>query len=265
MNIISFPKLNMVFNIRPVIFYIGNKPIYWYALIILTGFLLGMFFVYKTCEKRGVEKNNIWDIALYGLVSGIVGARIYYVLFALDEFSSFWEIFEIWNGGLAIYGGIIGAAIAAFIYCRIKKLNTAKVFDVCAPGLLIGQAVGRFGNFVNAEVYGKETSSLLGMSINGNAPVHPLFLYESLWNIMGLIIILLLRDRKKRDGQIFCLYIFWYSLGRLFLEGMRNPAYILYVIPNVLGISQLAAAIFIIASASFFVYLHCKKPNNEEK
>ena len=265
MNAISFPKFGITLNINPVAFSIGSKPVYWYALIILTGFLLGLLLVYRTCEKRGVQKDNIWDIALIGLIAGIIGARIYYVLFALDEFDSIGEMFEIWNGGLAIYGGIIGAAIAAFIYCRIKKLSVPKVFDVCAPGLLIGQAIGRFGNFVNAEVYGGETASLFGMSINGGAPVHPLFMYESVWNIIGLIILLAFRDRKKADGQVFCLYIFWYSLGRLFLEGMRDTSYILYAIPNVLGISQLVAALLIIASASVFVYLQIKQSKTEKE
>lgn len=259
MNNIAFPKLGLSFNIDPVAFSILSKPIYWYALIILSGFLLGLLFVCKTCEKLGVKKDNIWDIALFGLIFGIIGARIYYILFALDEFDSVWEFFQIWNGGIAIYGGIIGASVSAFIYCKIKKLNTANVFDVCAPGLFIGQAVGRFGNFVNAEVYGGTTSTVLGMSINGADPVHPLFLYESLWNICGLILLLILRGKKKADGQVFCFYIFWYSLGRLYLEGMRNPSYILYAIPNVLGISQLMAAIMIIASVSGFVYLAVKK------
>lgn len=259
MNVISFPRLGITLNINPVAFRIGSKPVYWYALIILTGFLLGLLFVYCTCEKRGVKRDNIWDIALFGLVAGIAGARIYYVLFALDEFSSLLDTLKIWNGGLAIYGGIIGAAISSFIYCRIKKLNTRNIFDTCAPGLLIGQAIGRFGNFVNAEVFGRETDFLLGMSINGRPPVHPLFLYESLWNAAGLILILLFRDRKKADGQVFCFYIFWYALGRLFLEGMRNSNYILYVIPNVLGISQLVSALLIVLSAAAFIYLNIKK------
>lgn len=258
MNVISFPGLGITLNINPVAFSIGSKPVYWYALIILIGFLLGLLFVYKTCEKRGVKRDNIWDIALFGLVAGIIGARIYYVLFALDEFPTFWDTLRIWNGGIAIYGGIMGSAISSFIYCRIKKLNTRNVFDVCAPGLLIGQAVGRFGNFVNAEVFGGETDSLFGMSINSRPPVHPLFLYESVWNIVGLALILLFRDKKKADGQLFCFYIFWYALGRLFLEGMRNSSYILYVIPNVLGISQLVSALLIVLAAAAFIYLHLK-------
>lgn len=259
MNVISFPRLGITFNINRVAFSIGQKPIYAYALIILAGFFLGLMFVYKTCEKRGVSRDSIWDIALIGLVAGIASARIYYVVFALDEFNSFWDMFKIWNGGLAIYGGIFGAAVSAFIYCRVKRLDTRNVFDVCAPGLLIGQAVGRYGNFVNAEVFGRETSSLLGMSINGSAPVHPLFFYESMWNILGLVLLLIFRDKKKADGQVFCFYIFWYALGRLFLEGMRNSSYILYVIPDILGISQLVSALLIVLSAAAFIYLNKKK------
>jgi phosphatidylglycerol:prolipoprotein diacylglycerol transferase len=255
MNSIAFPHLGLSFNINPVAFSIGIKEIYWYALIILTGFLCGLLFVYFTCEKYGVKKDNVWDIALLGLIFGIIGARIYYVIFALDEFSSVIEYFQIWNGGLAIYGGIIGAIISAYVYCRIKKLNTPLVFDVCAPGLFIGQAIGRFGNFVNCEVYGGETNSLFGMSINGASPVHPVFLYESVWNIIGLLLLLMLRRKKHANGQIFCFYIFWYSLGRFFLEGMRNPRYILYLIPNVVGVSQAVALLaMIIAFAMFIVF-----------
>lgn len=261
MNVISFPKMGITLKISPEAFHIGHKPIYWYALIILTGFLLAVLFVTRNSRKYNVEPENVVDIAIFGLLFGIIGARIYYVLFALDEFTSIADVFKIWNGGLAIYGGIIAAFITAAAYCRIKKLNTLNVFDVCCPGLFIGQAVGRWGNFVNAEVFGGETELPWGMSINNAPPVHPLFLYESLWNILGLILLCLFRRKKTADGQIACFYIGWYSLGRLCLEGMRNPAYILYVIPNVLGISQLVAVIGIIAAASgfFVLYTRAKK------
>ena len=158
MNTIAFPKLGLNMKINPVAFHIGGKEIYWYALIILTGFILGALFVLKTCRKRGVNPDNVYDIAMFGLIAGIIGARLYYVLFSLDEFDSFWDVFKIWNGGLAIYGGIIGAFISTAIYCKIKNLNVLNVFDVCCPGLLIGQLIGRWGNFVNAEVFGRETS-----------------------------------------------------------------------------------------------------------
>lgn len=264
MNSIDFPDLGLSFNINPVAFSIGAKNIYWYALIILAGFFAGVFFVYFTCEKRGVKKDTVWDIALFGLISGIIGARTYYVLFALDEFSHWTEYFEIWNGGLAIYGGIIGALISSYIYCRIKKLNTPLVFDVCAPGLFIGQAIGRFGNFVNCEVYGGETTSILGMSINGAAPVHPVFIYEAAWNILGLILLLLFRRKKRVDGQQFCFYIFWYSLGRFFLEGMRNPHYILFLIPNIIGISQAVALLAMLISGTMFVVFSRRVQKNKD-
>ena len=258
MNVISFPKLNITLNINPVAFMIGSKEIFWYALIILTGFFAGFGFVYATCEKRGVKKDNAWDIAFYGLISGIIGARIYYVLFALDEMKTFWDVFKIWNGGLAIYGGIIAAFISTFVYCKIKKIKVLNAYDVCVPGLFIGQAIGRFGNFVNAEVYGKKTALPWGMSINGSDMVHPVFLYESLWNVVGLILIIAFRDNKKTDGQVACFYVFWYSLGRFFLEGMRDTKYILYAIPNVLGISQIIAIIGTVGAVVVFVILQRK-------
>ncbi len=259
MNKIAFPSIGITLNIDPIAFSIGSKGIYWYALIILSGFLLGLLFVCSTCEKRGVSKDNVWDVALIGLVAGIIGARIYYVLFALDEFDTFADMFKIWNGGLAIYGGIIGAFISTVIYCRVKKISLLKMIDVCAPGLLIGQIIGRFGNFTNAEVYGRATTGLFGMSINGAPPVHPLFLYEAAWNALGLIVLLIFRKKKRADGQVFCLYLLWYSLGRLVLEGMRDTSYILYAIPGIIGISQLASAALILISAALLIYLPKRK------
>ncbi len=254
MNNIAFPHLNLSFEVSRVAFTVFGKDIYWYAICILSGYILGLLFVYFSAKKRGVDPENIIDICFWGLIFGIIGARIYYCIFDWKSVGGFWGIFKIWEGGIAIYGAIIAAILTAYIYCKRKKLNTLNVFDVCAPGLLIGQAIGRWGNFVNAEVFGGETSTLLGMSINKNPPVHPLFLYESLWNLAGLILVLIFRDKKKADGQAFFFYVFWYSLGRLFLEGMRNPEYILFLIPNILGISQLVALIGIITGITGIIY-----------
>ena len=253
MNNISFPGLGISLDISPVAFSIGAKPIYWYAIIILAGFLAGLLFVAKDSKKYGLPSENVWDIAIIGLLSGIVCARIYYVLFALDEFESFWDIFKIWNGGLAIYGGLIGGIASAAVYCKIKKLDFLNACDVCCCGIFIGQAIGRWGNFVNTEVYGGPTSLPWGMSVNGAPPVHPLFLYESVWNLIGLVIYCILRPKKKANGQLICFYIGWYSLGRLFLEGMRNPEYILYAVPGAVGISQIVAAIGIIIAVAGFI------------
>ena len=174
------------------------------------------------------------------------------------------DIFKIWEGGLAIYGGIIGGILTALVYSKIKKLNVFHVFDIGCQGLFIGQAVGRYGNFFNTEVFGGETAFFTGMSINGGAPVHPLFFYESCWNILGLILVMLFGKKKKTHGQIFCFYCFWYSLGRIFLEGMRQPEYILYAFGKV-GISQIVAGIFIICSIVLFIKLGKKKEIKDEQ
>lgn len=263
-NRIGFPKLGLEFTINRVAFTVFGVSVYWYALIILTGFLLAVLFVTKTCKKRGIDVDNVYDIAFYGLIFGIICARIYYCIFdpgCLD--GNILNVVKIWEGGIAIYGGIIGAVISTVIYCKVKKLPILKSFDVCTPGLLIGQAIGRWGNFVNAEVYGGPTDSIFGMTINSLSPVHPLFLYESLWNVLGLILILIFRDKKRADGQVFFAYTLWYSVGRLILEGMRQSQYILYIINGVLGISQLVAGSLIIASIAMLIILGRTKNTNE--
>lgn len=260
-NNISFPSLGLNLTINRIAFTILGKPVYWYAIFILSGFLLGLLFVYKTAKKQGVNPENVYDIAFWGLIFGIIGARIYYVIFDPDCLKgNILNIFKLWEGGLAIYGGIIAAIITAFVYCKIKKIPVLKTFDAVCPGLLIGQAVGRWGNFTNAEVFGKTTNSILGMSINGAHTVHPLFLYESLWNISGLIIILLFRSKKKADGQVFFFYLLWYGIGRLILEGMRQNEYILYLVDGKLGISQAVSAILIIVSV-ILLFATYKKTN----
>ncbi len=258
-NNIAFEKLGLEFEINRTAFSIGGVNIYWYGIIIAFAFIAAVLFVVSDCEKRAVKRDTIYDIAIYGLIFGLLGARLYYVIFDFDSVrGSFLNFFAIRNGGIAIYGGIIGAAAAAYVYCRRKKLNVLNVFDVCAPGLFIGQIIGRFGNFVNAEVYGRQTDLPWQMSINSGAGVHPLFLYESFWNLVGLIFLLIYRRRKKADGEIFFLYILWYALGRIWLEGMRESEYILYLIPDVLGISQVVSAAAIIAAAVALVRVRRK-------
>lgn len=260
---IAFPKLGLDFEISRIAFSVFGKPIYWYAIIIVTGFLLAAAFVARGAKKRGLDPENIWDIALYGLIFGLVGARIYYVLFDLDTIKdSIWNFFKIWEGGIAIYGAIIAAVITCYVYCKRHKLPVLKIFDFCCQGLFIGQAIGRWGNFVNAEVYGGETTLPWGMTIDGGSAVHPLFLYESIWNVIGFLIVLLVRDRVKTDGKIFSFYILWYSFGRLFLEGMRQSEYILYLAGNV-GISQVVAGIGILAGLSGLVFLKNKSQSVE--
>ena len=260
MNKISFPGLGINLNINPVAITLFGREIYWYAIMILTGFLLGMIFCMRSAKKRGINPDHVYDIALYGLIIGVICARIYYVIFDFKSFKdNLLDIFKIWEGGIAIYGAVIGAVATAYVYSRIKKLNAYEMFDICSPGLLIGQAIGRYGNFFNAEVYGHETDFFLGMSINGGAPVHPLFLYESMWNVLGLVIMLLLRDKKKAHGQVFYGYLLWYGAGRLVLEGMRQSEYILYAVDGVVGISQIVSALIVVFSSFMIIKLGKRK------
>ena len=264
-NTIGFPGLGLEFEINRVAFNILGKDIFWYALIIMTGFILGVGYVMLDAKKNKVKTDHIFDIAIWGLVFGIICARIYYVIFDPACLrGNIWNVFAIWDGGIAIYGGIIGAVLTAFIYCKKNKLKVLKIFDLCSPGLFIGQIIGRWGNFVNAEVFGRETTLPWRMTINGSAGVHPLFLYESLWNLLGFLLVhFYIKKRKTRNnrryGEVFFFYLLWYGAGRLFLEGMRQPQYILYLIPGVLGISQLVAFLVIIASAIGLVIVNKKK------
>lgn len=259
-NKIGFPSLGLEFNVNRVAFTVFGKEIYWYALIIMTGFALGVLYAMYRAKKNHVKTDHIYDISFWGLLAGIVCARIYYVIFdpnCLND--NFLNIFKIWEGGIAIYGGLIGAVASTLIYCKIHKLRVLKIFDICAPSLLIGQIIGRWGNFVNAEVYGGETNLPWRMTINSRAGVHPLFLYESLWNLLGFLLILFLEKKKKRHGEVFFFYCLWYASGRLVLEGMRQSQYILWLISGVLGISQLVALLVIIVSAAALVVLRKKK------
>ena len=181
MTKISFPGLNIGwFEINPIAFEIFNLKVHWYGIIIALGFTLAILYCVKIKDYADISSDNVLDIAIYGAPSGIICARIYYVIFSFADYKdNLWDVFKIWNGGIAIYGAVIGAVISAYIYCRVKKLNTLKVFDVCIMGVLIGQIIGRWGNFVNGEAHGGETDFILRMGLYENGKeifVHPTFL-----------------------------------------------------------------------------------------
>ena len=217
---------------------LGIVQIYWYSLCILVGMMIGMFFVYRETRKKNINDVVVTNLILSTVIVSIIGARLYYVIFDWKSYSENpIEIFEIWNGGLAIHGAIILGGLYLISYTRRHKLDTLKILDICSVGLIIGQAMGRWGNFFNQEVYGTEVSieflkglHLPGFIIDGmhigGVYHHPLFLYESLWCILGFIVLLLIRKRKYiKTGQIFGIYCMWYSLARFFLEGMRESKY----------------------------------------
>lgn len=234
MEPITFPGLGLSFSMDRVAFQIFGKNIYWYGIIIAVGFLLAVLFCCRQGKKFGITNDNIVDMLLFAVPISLICARLYYVIFYLDLYrradgSIDWgETIAIWDGGIAIYGGIIGAVVTLAVFCRVKKIKFGAFADLGALGLLIGQAVGRWGNFVNQEAFGGPTDLpwRMGLWVNGTyTEVHPTFLYESLWNIVGLLLIYFLVVRaRKFDGEVFLCYIAWYGLGRFFIEGLRTDS-----------------------------------------
>ncbi len=246
---ITFPMFgdNFVLN-PPTHFTIFGFNIYFYAVIIASGFLLAVLYILKRRDAYGLTQDNILDMFIIAVPSGIVGARLYYVLFNPEGFfgaGNWLNIFKIRQGGLAIYGGVIAAVIAIYIYSRKKKIPFGVFLDVGALGLLIGQMIGRWGNFFNREAFGYATDLPWKMGLvtdAGTAYVHPTFLYESLWNLIGLIWIhIFSKKRRQYDGQVFLLYLAWYGFGRFLIEGLRTDS--LYVFNSDIRISQLVAAV----------------------
>lgn len=221
---IAFPNFNIYLNINKIAFVIGNIQIYWYGIIITVAVLLCLFLAYKNDGKYGIRYLDIENCMLIALPLAIIGARIYYVTFTWGYYkSNLSEIIKIWNGGLAIYGGIIAAILVIFIYCKKKNIKTLSFLDVLAPLVALGQAIGRWGNFVNREAYGSITNSLLRMEIllnNGEyISVHPTFLYESL-GLLGIFFFLYF-TKRKHEGQKLAWYFILYGMLRFGIEYLR--------------------------------------------
>ena len=239
-NFLSFPGLGIEeFRMDKVAFTIFGRDIMWYGIIITLGILCACAYVhYRAKKNEHIHTDHVLDYAIYVVIFGIIGARLYYVLMKFDTFKAdnigdtLYNVVAIWEGGLAIYGGIIAGGITLAIVSLIKKIKVGKAFDMVAPAVMLGQLIGRWGNFCNAEAYGRETTLPWRMGIralgsNETIFVHPTFLYESLWNLLGFILINLDYKRKKFDGQIFFMYITWYGFGRMLIEGLRTDS--LYV------------------------------------
>lgn len=244
MNKVGFPLLGLEFNMNPIAIPLpfGSGGIRWYALIIMTGILLAFFMAAKETKRIGEKTDHLYDMVLWGLPMGIIGARLYYVLFSFADYKdNLISVFYIWEGGIAIYGGVIGALSAAILYCRKHKLPTWKFLDIGAYGFLIGQCIGRWGNFVNAEAYGGETSLPWRMVVNG-VGVHPTFLYESLWNLCLFLLLWCTRKKHEFPGRAISLYMVGYGFGRVMIEGLRTDS--LYLGP--FRVSRLLSAVLIV-------------------
>lgn len=256
MELVSFPGLGLTFHLNNVAFTLFGREIYWYALIITAGLILAVAFCIAEGRRVGISSDTILDVALYGTPSAIICARIYYVIWEWERYKDHpADIFKIWEGGIAIYGAIIGAVISTVIYCRLKKVPLGKMFDLGAFGLLIGQCIGRWGNFMNAEAYGSETALPWRMWIESvGMAVHPTFLYESLWNAVGFLGLYLYRRHKKFEGELFLLYVTWYGLGRAWIEGLRTDS--LYI--GSIRVSQLVAVLSVIGGLATLLILRRK-------
>lgn len=249
--------------LSPIAFELGPLTVYWYGLLIGLGAFLAFLLANAEAKRRGMPKDMFADLLLFAIPAAIVGARLYYVIFRWEQFAHDpVRAFYIWEGGLAIHGALIAAVITAIIFAKKRGLSFWKIADIAAPSILLGQAIGRWGNFMNQEVYGNEVSRRVlenmmipefiinNMYINGTY-YHPTFLYESLWNLLGVAILLYLRRVNLRRGEMFLTYAIWYSIGRLYIEGIRTDYLEIF---GVIKTAQLVSVLTIIAGIVLIVY-----------
>jgi phosphatidylglycerol:prolipoprotein diacylglycerol transferase len=267
---ISFPGLNLNnLNVSNIAFNVGPFSIRWYGIFIALGLLLALFYAVKRTKDFKITFDDLTDVVLVSTIFAVIGARLYYCIFYIDSagahsyfanLEGLKSILYIWDGGLAFYGSIIGAFVSAFIYCKIRKLNPLPFLDIAGLGFLIGQAIGRCGNFFNREAYGSATTLPWRMVLDSsNVGYHPCFLYESLWCALGFVLLHFYSKHRKFNGELFLMYLGWNGLGRVFIEGLRTDS--LYLIPNYLKVSQLLAGLLFLASVGLLIFVHLRLKN----
>ena len=272
-NLVQFPGLGLSFEINRVAFSIGGFNIYWYGVCIAFGICLALVFAFRHSVEFGVDPDSMVDVILIGIVLGIVSARAYYVAMAPFEYESIWEMIAIRDGGLAIYGGIIGAFLFGGLSCKRRGVPVLPMFDLTAMGFLLGQGCGRWGNFFNQEAFGCNTTLPWGMYseatkaylmgstvtvhsgvvIDPNLPVHPTFLYESIWCFAGFILLFRYIKKRRFNGDIALRYMIWYGAGRFWIEALRTDS--LMLVPSIgLRASQLVAGIAVVVGVAAEIY-----------
>lgn len=274
-NLVQFPGLGLSFELNRVAFSIGGFSIYWYGVCIALGICLALVFAFRHSVEFGVDADSMVDVILIGIVMGIISARAYYVAMAPFKYESIWEMIAIRDGGLAIYGGIIGGFLFGGLACKWRKVPVLPMFDLASMGFLIGQCIGRWGNFVNQEAFGTNTTlpwgmisenttaylssvqatlAAQGITVDPNLPVHPTFLYESLWCLVGFLLLAAYEKHRRFHGEVMLMYVMWYGLGRFFIEGLRTDS--LMVGP--FRISQVVAAASTLAALALWLVLRKK-------
>lgn len=276
---IRFPHLGIEIESLGKGITIGGFTIAFYGMIMAFGMIMGYLMAVFQAKRTGQEPDIYLDLALWDIVFAVIGARLYYVVFSWDYYKDNpMEILNIRGGGLAIYGGVIAGVITTFVFAKIKKLSFWQLVDTACAGLLVGQIIGRWGNFCNREAFGSYTDSLLAMQIKESdvsaanltqsvvkhlvdvdgvpyIQVHPTFLYESLWNLLVLVLIFCYTKHRKYDGQLFLLYLLGYGLGRVWIEGLRTDQLLLF--GTGIAVSQLLSGILVAVSAILLVIKHC--------
>lgn len=278
---VTFDGLGISFDLPSIAFSIGSYQIHWYGIIIALGFALAVLYGGRMAYKWKMSLDGMTDVLIWGTLLGIICARLYYVAFEWDYYSvHLSEIPAIWNGGIAIYGGIIGALIGAAIGCKIGKIDFLNLLDLGSLGLLIGQGIGRWGNFFNQEAFGTNTTTALfrmwspkirdtlldssqalaakGIEVNPDLPVYPTFLYESVWCLLSFVVLhIIVKKHRKFKGEIFMLYGVLYGAERMIVEGMRTDS--LYIAHTTIRVSQLLSAIIVVVALVCFVIFYLKQ------
>ncbi|WP_071131148.1 prolipoprotein diacylglyceryl transferase [Enterococcus timonensis] len=261
----------MLMYVDPIAVKLGGLEIRWYAIIIVAGIALAIYLSSREAVKVGLREDDVVDFMLWGLPISIIGARLYYVLFELPYYiKNPGEIFAIWNGGLAIYGALIAGGLTLFFFCRHNFINFWTFLDITGPSIILAQAIGRWGNFMNHEAFGPDTTRnfleklhlpnfiIDNMYIDGIYRT-PTFLYESVWNVLGFIVLVLLRRKKNffKQGEIFAGYVIWYSFGRFFIEGLRTDSLYMF---GTIRVSQFLSALLFVGGILFIVLRRKLKP-----
>ena len=263
---ISFPGFGIgPFKVDSVAFPIGDLTIAWYALIITFGIVCAVMYAIFRAKRINLTVDDVIDYAIIVVPSGVIGGRLYYVLTSLEKYHSFMDVINIRNGGIAIYGGILLGALAVFIVSKVKKIPFLAFADCIMPGIILAQSIGRWGNFMNGEAFGAETDIFFRMGLSNFLTgyelkyVHPTFLYESLWNLVGFILINIFYKYKKYDGQIVIMLFGWYGLGRMLIEGLRQDSLYTTIFGLTFRTSQVLAGFFFVSAVVLLLYLHFKK------
>ena len=278
---IAFPNLGIYLENVPKSFSVFGFEITFYGILIGIGVMAGILTAAGIAKRTGLDPDVIWDFAIYAVIFSVIGARIYYVVFDWQIYKDdLLSVFNLRGGGLAIYGGVIAAFITLFVYSKIKKINALRLGDCCISGLILGQSIGRWGNFFNREVFGGYTDNLFAMRLPVAAvrsrditqelydhmdagvnyiQVHPTFLYESLWNLLIFVLLLLYLRHKKFDGELCLLYLGGYGIGRFVIEGIRTDT--LFIPGTTIAVSQVLSLIMVVFAVSADVIVRIKMKN----